>query len=122
MKKLLTALLLLGIAVGICFYEYSIVVECFGEAKIYFEEMNKSFQKENYSETEEKAKGLESLWNKTENQLSHLTNSESLEEIGETLSRLPYLAREESDEFLAEVRVVRIKFEHLMDRNKYNIF
>ena len=122
MKKLLTALLLLGIAVGICFYEYTIVVDCFDDSKIYFEEMSESFRKENFSEAQKKAQGLEVLWNETENRLSHLTNSDSLEEIGESLSRLPYLAREESDEFLAEVRVVRVKFEHLMDRNKYNMF
>lgn len=122
MKKLILAAVLLLIAVGVCVCENRIIEDYCRTAQVYIENMKTDFKNENYSEAKNSAEKLENLWNETEDKLVHITNSENLDSIGETVARLPNLAGEECDEFMSETRAFEVMLEHLRDSEKYYIY
>ncbi len=122
MKRLILAITLLFFAVGVCVYENSSIDGCYYEAKESIQKMSEEFEKKEFKEAEKSARDLEELWNKTEKQVFCVTNAESLDELGTSIAKLPLLAKEKSEEFLSEARVVEVMFEHLVDRNRYYIY
>ena len=122
MTRVIIVALLLSFTVGLCVYENNSIYNSFNDAQGYIDEMTQNFEEKKFDSAVKSAEKLEKLWNDAEDRLFFVSNSESLENIGVIISKLPFLAKEKSDEFLSETRAARVMLEHFVDRKRYYIY
>ncbi|MGN1131725.1 MAG: DUF4363 family protein [Ruminococcus sp.] len=108
MKRLWYALVLVIIALGICFTEiiavrnsYNTFVETIDQARL-------AVENKDYERARELSRTLEEKWDKNEKKLNYLLEHSVLDELSVTFAELPDLTSEDSEsDFLSDIDKIK---------------
>ncbi len=114
MKRLISAAILLVVIILLCTINAVTVKSAHTALLEGLEVCVESYGKNDTEGAYQSAAALESDWEKREEILSIFVDHDIIDDLGISISRLPALAKEDSDTFLAECNAVRITLTHMI--------
>ncbi|MGN0477284.1 MAG: DUF4363 family protein, partial [Ruminococcus sp.] len=104
MKRLWYALVLVIIALGICFTEIIAVRNSYNTFVETIEEARVAVEKKDYEKAEDLSRTLVDKWEKNEKKLNYLLEHSVLDDLSVTFAELPDLTSEDSEsDFLSDI-------------------
>lgn len=108
MKRLWYALVLVIIALGICFTEIIAVRNSYNTFVETIEEARVAVEKKDYEKAEDLSRTLVDKWDKNEKKLNYLLEHSVLDDLSVTFAELPDLTSEDSEsDFLSDIDKIK---------------
>ncbi len=114
MKRLISAVILLAVITALCVINAVTVKSAHTKLSEKLEICIEAYNKDDTEKAFNTATQLENDWEKREEILSIFVDHDIIDDLGVSISRLPALAKEDSDTFLAECNAVKITLTHMI--------
>ncbi len=121
MKRIIAAVVLALIVLGLCFADITLTNHIHDTLSREVKECKTAFEQKDYTKAEEYAKKLEAGWTEHEHIFSLFINHELIDDMGVSVAKLVPLAETRDDMFLIECRVVEMTLKHIKNDSRVNL-
>ncbi len=102
MKRLWYALVLVILALGVCFFEYFSVKNCYDNFLYKIDQTRTFVENGEYEKANEVSREMKNDWNTREKRLNYILEHTVMDELSKDISELPdYTDKESKDDFLS---------------------